>query len=97
MMSQIRIEKLSQDRIKQLGIPDSPRSQGKWSLWECEPSVFDWQYSDTEVAYVYEGKVKVKTDKGEIQISSGDLVTFPKGLKCQWQVLEKIRKVYKFE
>ncbi len=96
-MSEIKIEKPDKDRIKQLGIPDSPCSEGEWNPWECEPSTFDWQYSDTEVAYVYEGKVKVKTDKDEVEINKGDLVTFPKGLKCKWQVLEKIRKVYKFE
>jgi len=96
-MSKIKIEKPDKEKIKQLGIPDSPGAQGEWSLWECEPSTFDWQYSGTEVAYVYEGKVKVKTDKDEVEINKGDLVIFPKGLKCKWQVLEKIRKVYKFE
>ena len=96
-MSEIKIEKLDKDKMKELDIPDSPCSQGGWGVWECEPSTFDWQYSDTEVAYVYEGKVRVKTDAGEVEINKGDLVTFPKGLKCKWQVLEKIRKVYKFE
>ena len=106
-MSEIKIEKPDKDRIKQLGIPDSPRPQGEWNPWECEPSTFDWQYSDTEVAYVYEGKVKVnpvrelsnrvKTDNDEVEINKGDLVTFSRGLKCKWRVLEKIRKVYKFE
>jgi uncharacterized cupin superfamily protein len=93
----IKIEKLDKEKMKRLGLPDSPRSSGEWNPWECEPSTFNWQYSDTEIAYVYEGKVKVKTDKGEVEINKGDFVTFPKGLACTWQVLEKIRKVYKFE
>ena len=96
-MNQIKTEKLNEQQKKQMDIPDQPKAQGPWSVWECGPSEFDWQYSDKEIAYVYEGKVKVKTDSGDIEINKGDLVTFPKGLKCKWQVLEKIRKVYKFE
>ena len=96
-MSEIEVEKISPEQIQQLGIPDSLRSSGHWNVWECEPSVFDWQYSDTEVAYLFEGKVKVKTSSGEVEIEKGDLVTFPKGLKCTWEVKETIKKVYKFE
>ena len=96
-MSEIKVEKLDKEKIKQLGIPEVPKETGVWSVWECDPSEFDWEYSDKEVAYVYEGKVTVKTASGETKIQTGDLVTFPKGLKCKWQVQDKIRKVYKFE
>ncbi|MFC1703270.1 cupin domain-containing protein [Candidatus Omnitrophota bacterium] len=96
-MSEIKIEKLEKDKIRKLGIPDEPSSTGEWNTWECEPSTFDWQYSDTEIAYVYEGKVKVKTADGEVEINAGDLVTFPRGLKCTWEVVKPIKKVYKFE
>lgn len=88
-MSEIKIERPSQDRLRSLNI-DS------WSPWECEPSTFDWEYDSEETAYVFEGKVRVKTPSGETEISKGDLVTFPKGLKCTWNVIEKIRKVYTF-
>ncbi len=96
-MSEIKVEKISLEQIKELNIPNSLRSSGQWSVWECEPSVFDWQYSDTEVAYLFEGKVKVRTPSQEVEIEKGDLVTFPKGLKCTWEIKETIRKVYKFE
>ncbi len=33
---------------------------------------------------------------GKVEMEPGDLVTFPKGLKCTWTVHEIIRKVYKF-
>ena len=89
-MSEIKIKKPSQEELKTLNI-DS------WSPWECEPSSFDWEYDSVETAYVFEGKVKVKTASGEVEINKGDLVTFPKGLKCTWNVIEKIRKVYKFD
>ena len=89
-MSEIKIEKPSQQKLKELGT-DS------WSPWECEPSVFDWEYDQEEWCYFFEGKVKVKTEAGkEVQIKAGDLVKLPKGLKCTWDVAEKVRKVYIF-
>ena len=88
-MNEIKITRPSEEELDKLGI-DS------WSPWECEPSTFDWEYADRETAYVFEGKVKVKIPSGEVEINKGDLVEFPKGLKCTWTVIEKIRKVYKF-
>ncbi len=88
-MSEIKITRPDEEELKRLGI-DS------WSTWECEPSTFDWEYSDKETAYVFEGKVKVKTPSDEVEINKGDLVEFPEGLKCTWTVIERIRKVYKF-
>ena len=96
-MSKIKIEKLNEQQKKALNIPDSPKAQAPWSVWECAPSEFDWHYDRLEKAYVYEGRVKVKTPAEEVEIKAGDFVTFPKGLGCSWQVIEKIRKVYTFE
>ena len=87
---EIKVEKPTKEELDKLGIDN-------WGSWSCEPSTFDWQYSSTEVAYVFEGKVNVKTDAGEVEINKGDLVTFPKGLKCTWNVIEKINKVYTFK
>ena len=89
-MSKIKVEKPTKEKLDSLGID-------KWSSWECEPSTFDWEYDSDETAYVFEGKVKVKTAEEEVEINSGDLVTFPKGLKCTWNVIEKIKKVYTFK
>ena len=88
-MSEIKVEKPSEQELRSLGVD-------KWSPWECEPSTFDWEYDSNETAYVLEGKVKVKTPSEEVEINKGDLVTFPKGLKCTWNVIERIRKVYTF-
>lgn len=88
-MAEIKVEKLSDEELKSLGVDE-------WSSWECEPSTFDWEYDDKETCYVLEGKVKVKTPDGEVEFGKGDLVTFPEGLKCTWNVIEKTRKVYKF-
>ena len=88
-MSKIEMEKPSKEKLDSLGVD-------RWDRWECEPSKFDWEYTDDETCYILEGMVKVMTSDGEIEIKKGDLVKFPKGLKCTWNVTQKIRKVYKF-
>ncbi|MFC1753375.1 cupin domain-containing protein [Thermoproteota archaeon] len=88
-MSEIKVEVPTQEKLDSLGVKS-------WSPWECEPSTFDWEYSANETAYVLEGRVKVKTAQGEVEIKKGDLVYFPKGLKCTWKVIERISKVYSF-
>ncbi|MDP2652989.1 MAG: cupin domain-containing protein [Candidatus Omnitrophota bacterium] len=96
-MSKIKIERLDDRQKKDLAIPDAPRPQGPWSVWECKPSTFDWHYDRTERAFLYEGKVKVSAGGEQVELKAGDFVTFPKGLSCTWDITETIRKVYKFE
>ena len=68
-----------------------------WPTWEKEVSVFDWQYDTPETCYVLEGDVQVTTSDGQVvTFGAGDLVTFPKGLKCVWDVRQPIRKHYRF-
>lgn len=88
-MSKILVEKPTKEKLEKLNL-------NSWDLWECEPSTFDWEYKDNETAYVFEGKVKVTAPGQEVEIEGGDLVFFPKGLKCKWDVTEKIRKVFTF-
>ena len=92
-----KVKKFVKQQKKELDIPDTPDNTGSWSVWECAPSIFDWHYDSVEKAYVYEGKVKVKTEQEEVEIKAGDFVTFPEDLDCTWEIQEKIRKVYKFE
>jgi hypothetical protein len=87
-MKRIKIQKLSNEQFQNLNIKD-------WLSWSCEPCAFDWEYSETETAYLFEGKVRVKTETEEVTIQAGDLVEFPSGLKCTWNVIELVRKVYK--
>lgn len=88
-MSKIMMSRPSKEELDKLNI-------AQWSSWDCDPSEFDWQYPDSETAYVFKGKVVISTDTGEkVEIGPGDLVVFPKGLKCHWQVRERIEKVYK--
>ena len=88
---EIKIKKAADEDLKNLGV-DS------WNSWSCGISEFDWEYDSDERCFIQEGKVVVTTDSGErVEINKGDLVLFPKGLKCRWQVVEPVRKVYRFE
>ena len=65
--------------------------------WSKEMSVFDWEYDATEICYVMEGAVEVTTsDGGAVHFGPSDLVNFPRGLKCSWEVRKPIRKHYRF-
>ncbi len=87
---EIIIQKLTdQDKIS--------KQIDSWPIWEKEVSRFDWYYDSTEHCYILKGKVIVETNNGNIEINAGDYVTFPKGLKCIWDIKEDIRKHYKFE
>ncbi|MFX1413295.1 MAG: cupin domain-containing protein [Promethearchaeota archaeon] len=69
-----------------------------WGIWEKEKSVFDWAYSDTETCYILDGEVEV-TDSStgkKLEFKKGDLVQFPKGLKCVWNVKKPVRKHYTY-
>lgn len=86
----IKIEKPTKEQLDNLKI-DS------WSEWSCEKSSFEWEYASQETAYVKEGRVVVNAEDKDYEIRAGDLVVFPKGLKCTWNVLERLKKVYKFK
>jgi len=76
---------------------ESEREKAKnWPTWEKEASTFPWDYNEKETCLILEGKAVAKTDEGNVEFRAGDYVTFPKGLKCTWDIKEKIRKHYKF-
>ena len=57
----------------------------KWPTWECNPSEFNWEYSQEEHCFIIEGEVTIIGSDNEVTISKGDYVIFPKGLKCFWK------------
>ena len=84
----IKVEKPTDDQIAEMK---------QHPTWSAAESVFDWEYDSEETCYVLEGEVMVTTEGGEVvQFGVGDMVTFPKGLKCVWTVRKPIRKHYKF-
>lgn len=90
-MSKITVEHSpSETRLKELGV-------NSWPTWSKEVSKFPWSYSEQEVAYVLEGEVVVTPDGGEpVSFGKGDLVTFPSGMSCTWEVRKPLRKHYRF-
>lgn len=85
----ISIEKPSEEKLKSLKV-------FSWDIWTKEASSFDWNYDEKEVCYFLEGEVTVKTPYETVSFGKGDLVTFPQGLSCTWQVKKDVRKHYKF-
>lgn len=80
----------SEARLKELGV-------NSWPTWSKEVSKFPWSYSEQEVAYVLEGEVVVTPNGGEpVSFGAGDLVTFPTGMSCTWEVRKPLRKHYRF-
>ena len=67
-----------------------------WPIWECEPSNFTWNYNEKEICLIIEGEATIRTEGGESYfIKSGDLVEFPLGLYCEWQITKSIKKHFR--
>ena len=91
-MPRIRIEHdPPEERLRELGV----RS---WPVWTKEVSRFPWSYDASETCYLLEGEVLVTPDGGEpVRVGKGDLVTFPSGMSCTWEVISPVRKHYTFD
>lgn len=89
-MSKITIEhNPDAAKLESLGV-------SKWPTWSKEVSRFPWTFGDTEVAYILQGEVTVTPNGGEpVSFGKGDLVTFPAGMSCQWEVKQPLRKHYR--
>ncbi|PWA42044.1 rmlC-like jelly roll fold protein [Artemisia annua] len=70
-----------------------------WPKWGCPPSKFPWTYSSKETCFLLKGKVKVTPEGSDeaVEFGAGDLVEFPSGMSCTWDVSETVDKHYKFE
>jgi len=87
---EIVVKKPTEEELKEMDVES-------WPIWEKEVSEFDWEYTEKETCYVLEGKAEVATENGEkVEFGKGDLVVFPKGLKCVWKITEPIKKHYNF-
>jgi uncharacterized cupin superfamily protein len=91
-MSEISIEKNpARQRLDELGT-------GNWDIWSKQISIFPWHYDCRETCYFLEGRVVVTPDGGDpVEMGAGDLVTFPAGLSCTWDIRERVRKHYRFD
>ncbi|KPK40030.1 MAG: cupin [Gammaproteobacteria bacterium SG8_47] len=76
--------------LQQLGVPN-------WPIWTKEASTFPWTYDEQETCYFLDGDVVVTPEDGApVEMGAGDLVTFPKGMSCIWEIREPVRKHYRF-
>ncbi len=85
----IHVEKPTPGRLDEMKVKS-------WPIWEKEVSTFNWSYDETETCYLLAGRVKVQAGGETVEFGAGDLVTFPKGLRCTWNILEPVRKHYRF-
>ncbi len=82
----IKVEQPDEQKLEKLGVKS-------WPIWEKEASEFPWHYDEKETCYLLKGKVVVTPDDGEpVEIKAGDLVEFPKGMDCTWDIIEDVRK-----
>ena len=90
-MSDITIDRDPKpETLDQLGV-------ATWPIWTKEISTFPWTYDMAETCYFLEGKVEVTPDDGDpVTVGAGDLVTFPAGMRCTWDVIRPVRKHYRF-
>ena len=80
----------SKERLEELGVFN-------WSIWTKEASQFPWAYDGTETCYFLEGDVEVTPNGAEsVTMGKGDLVTFPKGMSCIWNIKSAVTKHYSF-
>ena len=90
LMSILVTYRCPESTIEELGIK-------KWPIWTCEASSFDWTYDDKETCLLLEGEVTVTPVGGQsVKLCAGDLVIFPEGLNCRWDVHHAVRKHYRF-
>ena len=67
----------------------------EWPIWSKQASRFDWEYTKKEMCYILKGQATVTPEGGEpVTLKAKDLVTFPKGMKCIWEIHKDLRKHY---
>lgn len=91
-MSAIKIERqVDMAEIQNMGIEG-------WPIWSKQVSHFPWHYDTAETCYFLTGKVIVTPETGEpVEMGKGDLVIFPAGMSCTWEILEDVHKHYQFD
>jgi len=91
-MNDIKIEhRPDTARLESLGVMS-------WGIWTKEVSKFPWTYDERETCYFLDGEVIVTPPDGgrPVRLGQGDLVTFPAGMSCTWDIRSPVRKHYRF-
>jgi len=81
----------SEEQLEALGVRN-------WPIWTKEVSTFPWTYDSSETCLFLEGDVIVTPEGGKpVSMGKGDLVTFPQGMTCTWEIRKAVKKHYNFE
>lgn len=91
MPTMIHIPQIDEQKINELGCRN-------WPIWTHPEAVFDYTYDENEHCLFLEGEVVVTSQDGQqsVRIVAGDLITFPKGLSCTWDIKQAVKKHYLF-
>ena len=89
-MSQIKVTRPTEETLEKMQVKT-------WPIWTCDVSKFDWHYDQQETCYLLAGRVTVAAGDEQVSFGPGDMVVFPVGLDCVWDVSEPVRKHYKFD
>lgn len=92
-MSPIYVEhNPSPAKLEVLGVYD-------WPIWNKEESTLSWTYDQPETCYILRGEAMVTPADGGtvLALKRGDLVTFPAGFSCTWQITKAVRKHYRLQ
>ncbi len=87
MPVQVAVEIISPQEAEERGILE-------WPVSRRGVSRYAWHYDATEVCYIAEGRARIETEDGSIEVEKGDLVTLPAGLECAWIIREPMAKHY---
>lgn len=64
-------------------------------VWDCTQGEFTIDFTWEESAFILEGEVMVSFASGDrVFLKKGDLVHFPKGTVCRWEIPAYIKKVF---
>ncbi|HXH72319.1 MAG TPA: cupin domain-containing protein [Mariprofundaceae bacterium] len=86
----IRIEHPDAAQLAALGVE-------QWPVWEHGVAEFPWTYGEQETCFILQGSATITPQEGEpVRIQAGELVTFPAGMSCRWNITADIRKHYRF-
>ena len=86
----IIIDRLNDEQVESLDVHN-------WQVWEKEISKFHWLYESEEQCLFIEGEADIITKDGTVNIKTGDFITFKKGLECEWNIKQKVKKYYNFK
>jgi len=87
-MSEIRHTRPDMKELEKLGV-------FSWPIWEKDPSSFPWTYDEEETCYILEGKFRITNPGREpLEFGPGDLLNFPEGLNCQWEIKTFFKNSY---